>query len=89
MSRPTTNTTTTETETNLVYATQETSEENSDGIALTLYFRRSPSREEVLAAAQDPNNLCSWSELPEEIEYDTFPTPVSQMAGLVRIQVFG
>jgi hypothetical protein len=67
-----------------VYSNLETNEENSDGVALTLYFDDLPTKLEVVQTIED-------RKLPVDTKDQFFnflvrPTPVSEKAGLVRVQ---
>lgn len=68
-----------------VFANIECNDMNDDGDAVTLYFKGEPTAEEVVEACENediPGNIGPI----EPSEYWVSPTPVSILAGLVRVQ---
>jgi hypothetical protein len=80
------------------YAANETSSENTDGDCLVLYFEKRPTPDQVVEAVKyvkDNNKLlfpCAQLIVDTEDEcfsYEAVPTPVSEKAGLVRLECYG
>jgi hypothetical protein len=68
-----------------IYITIEINSENSDGDAITLYFKGEPTAEEVKRACKEEKVDGPIGPMDPSFYWHS-PTPVSDMAGLVRIQ---
>jgi len=71
----------------LVHANIELCEENSDGVAVTLYFESHPEHNHVQDALNKHTRLCASGE-SESFTFSEYPNELSRRAGLVRIQVY-
>lgn len=72
---------TTDTKAELVHATLEQSPHH-DGVAMALYFKGVPTKEQIVTASRSTN--LSLSPV-DGANFWTIPTPVSKLAGLTRI----
>lgn len=71
----------------LVHANLELCEENSDGVAVTLYFESHPEHSHVQDALNKNVKLCACGE-NESFTFSEYPNELSRRAGLVRVQAF-
>ena len=78
---------------NLIYATLEPNRENTDGSALTLFFKEEPSEEEVKEACRGISKDDAPFQTPLGVDpdnpdfyYEVILHPVADEAGLTAIQ---
>ncbi len=69
-------------------ANLETNEENSDGVAVTLYFDAKPTEEEVKEACRTTDLELSVDPTDTYFGWGEYPNPVSEAAKWVRVQAF-
>ena len=72
----------------LVNANLETNEENSDGVAVTLYFDAKPTEEEVKEACRNTKLSLGVDPEDEWFGWGEYPNKVSEAAKMVRVQAF-
>jgi len=72
----------------LVYVNLEACSANTDGDAFVLYFEGEPSKQDVVAGCDSEEaDRLPLSGQAKEWGYDVVATPVSERAGLVRVEV--
>ncbi len=70
------------------HAAIEENVENSDAVTVTLYFEREPTDIEVRQACEAACLSLSVDPGDEDFQWSIYPNPVSERAGLVRVQAF-